>query len=46
MPDTFSSRTVAIVALASLLAGFVAVFAGGMVLFAPATAAPPAPPLA
>lgn len=45
MPDTFSSRTVAIVALASLLAGFVAVFAGGMVLFAPATTAPPAPPL-
>lgn len=45
MPDTFSSRTVAIVALASLLAGFVVVFAGGMVLFAPATTAPPAPPL-
>lgn len=45
MPDTFSSRTVAVVALSSLLAGFVAVFAGGMVLFAPATTAPPAPPL-
>ena len=36
----------AIVALASLLAGFVAVFAGGMVLFTPATTAPPPPPLA
>lgn len=34
----------AIVALASLLAGFVVVFAGGMVLFAPATTAPPPPP--
>lgn len=34
----------AIVALASLLAGFVAVFAGGMVLFAPATSTPPPPP--
>ena len=45
MPDTFSSRTVAIVALASLLAGFVAVFAGGMLFFAPATVAPPAPPM-
>jgi hypothetical protein len=45
VPDTFSSRTVAIVALASLLAGFVVVFAGGMLLFAPASTAPPAPPL-
>jgi hypothetical protein len=45
VPDTFSSRTVAIVALASLLAGFVAVFAGGLVLFAPATTQTPAPPL-
>lgn len=45
MPETFSSRTVAIVALASLLAGFVVVFAGGMVLFAPATPVPQAPPL-
>ena len=44
VPDTFSSRTVAIVALASLLAGFVVVFAGGMLLFAPASTAPPAPP--
>jgi len=45
VPETFSSRTVAIVALASLLAGFVVVFAGGMVLFAPATTVPQAPPL-
>ena len=45
MPETFSSRTVAIVALASLLAGFVVVFAGGMVLFAPATTVPQAPPM-
>jgi hypothetical protein len=35
---------VAIVALASLLAGFVVVFAGGILLFAPATTAPPPPP--
>ena len=45
MPETFSSRTVAIVAPASLLAGFVVVFAGGMLLFAPATTVPQAPPL-
>ncbi len=44
MPEKFSSRTVAIVALASLLAGFVVVFAGGMMLLAPATQTPPAPP--
>jgi len=44
VPEKFSSRTVAIVALASLLAGFVVVFAGGMVLLAPATQTPPAPP--
>lgn len=34
----------AIVALASLLAGFVAVFAGGMMLLGPATPEAPAPP--
>ncbi len=44
MQEKFSSRTVAIVALSSLLAGFVMVFAGGMVLLAPATQTPPAPP--
>ncbi len=44
MPEKFSSRTVAIVALASLLAGFVVVFAGGMMLLTPATQTPPAPP--
>jgi len=51
--DSFSPQTVAVVALASLVAGFVAVFGGGMVLMRPATSprepasaeplAPPAP---
>ncbi len=43
MPDSFSSRTVAIVALASLVAGFVAVFAGGLMLMGPGSAVVPTP---
>lgn len=40
MNDSFSPQTVAVVALASLVAGFVAVFGGGMIAMRP-TAQPP-----